>query len=310
MDKRKFILTYLPFIIFWVIDFYSKSWFSNIPGPFSFGSLHLAYYENHGVVMGTFSKLPLILRTVFLSTIGITLVASFPLLISLVDFKTKRMIFGLSCLFSGILGNVTDRIIYGFVIDFIYFKNSNFTTPVFNIADAVQWVGYLFVAIGLYAEINYHMPDNERRRSGWINHKFQIKFCAIIFALFFAVSSIFFAFSFTFFKYTLIGIGTGRDVLTTEYLIPYSITFASLHAFLGLVVLAIGKTVSHRISGPIYSMARYLKHTLEGKHYPFKLREGDQFKELERPFTELNQEIIQLRMFLNEKEEAAKKEAA
>ncbi len=310
MDKRKLLLSYLAFMAFWVIDFYTKSWFSNTPIPFSIGSLHFAYYENHGVVMGAFSKLPLVLRTVFLSTIGISLVASFPLLLSLVDFKTKRMIFGLSCLFSGILGNVTDRIVYGYVIDFIYFKNTSFNTPVFNIADAVQWIGYAFVGIGFYAEINYHIAEDERRRRGWINHKFQIKFCAIIYALFFAVSSIFFAFSFTFVKYTLSGLETGRDVLTNEYLITYSITFASLHGLLGLIVLAIGKIISHRISGPIYSLAKYLKLTLEGKEYPFKLREGDQFKELEKPFTELNQEIIQLRMFSNKQEELVKKDVA
>lgn len=299
MDKKKFILTYVTFLSFWIIDFYSKNWFSSISSSFSFGSFHVAYHENHGVIMGAFTKLPLFIRTVFLSTIGICLVASYPLIISIVDFKTKKMIFGLSCIFSGILGNVTDRVIYGYVIDFIYFKTNSFTTPVFNIADAVQWVGYLFVTLGLYTEINYQMPDNDKRRNGWINNKFQIKFCSALVAVFIFISSIFFVFSYTFLKYSLNEISAEVNTLTSTFLIPYSITFASLQVFLGLLVFSLGKIVSHRISGPIYSLARYLRDITNGKYYDFKLRNNDQFKELEVPLSQLSNEIKQLRMITN-----------
>lgn len=82
--------------------------------------------------MGSFYELPLMIRTVFLCTIGVSIVASYPLLVDLIHLRTRRMMIGLSLLFGGILGNVADRISHGFVVDLFYFKTTAFTTPVFK----------------------------------------------------------------------------------------------------------------------------------------------------------------------------------
>jgi signal peptidase II len=48
-------------------------------------------------------------------------------------------------LISGAVGNMTDRIVHGFVIDFLYFKLINF--PIFNVADCYVTVSCVFLII-------------------------------------------------------------------------------------------------------------------------------------------------------------------
>ena len=53
--------------------------------------------------------------------------------------------YGLSCILAGSIGNGIDRILKGYVIDFIKIKFIDF--PVFNIADIVINIGVLFLII-------------------------------------------------------------------------------------------------------------------------------------------------------------------
>ena len=52
-----------------------------------------------------------------------------------------KLLGGLALLLSGILGNFTDRIRLGFVIDWIQFHYNDWYWPVFNIADSAICVG-------------------------------------------------------------------------------------------------------------------------------------------------------------------------
>ncbi|MFM8439698.1 MAG: signal peptidase II, partial [Acidobacteriota bacterium] len=52
-----------------------------------------------------------------------------------------RMLGGLTLILGGIAGNVTDRIRFGFVIDFIDVQFGNWHYPTFNIADMAICIG-------------------------------------------------------------------------------------------------------------------------------------------------------------------------
>ena len=65
------------------------------------------------------------------------------------DFKeNKRNTLAFGLFLGGCLGNLYDRVIYGYVRDFIYFKFGTYSYPIFNIADIGIVIGTILL---LYA---------------------------------------------------------------------------------------------------------------------------------------------------------------
>ncbi len=97
--------------------------------------LNLVYVENTGTAFGMFK----FLNSGFF--IVIALIAIF-ILISFL-FKDPKNWLVYSLLIAGALGNITDRLIYGFVIDFIDLHIAGFHWPAFNIADTAITLGII-----------------------------------------------------------------------------------------------------------------------------------------------------------------------
>lgn len=53
----------------------------------------------------------------------------------------KLFAFSLACILGGALGNVIDRVLYGYVVDFLDFHWRGWHFPAFNIADAAITIG-------------------------------------------------------------------------------------------------------------------------------------------------------------------------
>lgn len=66
--------------------------------------------------------------------------------------NTKFNVLGYSFIISGIIGNLIDRIIYRYVIDFLSFKIINYYFPVFNIADTLIVMGAIFFIADIILE--------------------------------------------------------------------------------------------------------------------------------------------------------------
>lgn len=97
----------------------------------------LQYLENTGAAWGIFSG-KITLFAVF--TVLVIMIILFILVKSEIvfdSFNSKNSILTLQIvlvtLISGAIGNLIDRLINGYVVDFIYFKLINF--PIFNVAD-------------------------------------------------------------------------------------------------------------------------------------------------------------------------------
>lgn len=105
--------------------------------------LHLTYLENTGAAFGMLKNS----RWVF---IVVSLVTIIGIIIYYVKFppKNKWLIAGLSFILGGGIGNMIDRILLGYVVDFIDFRIINFA--VFNVADSFVCVGAVLVLIYVF----------------------------------------------------------------------------------------------------------------------------------------------------------------
>ncbi len=149
-DKSSFIGVSL-ILLFFIFDYASKLYIVN---NFKFGEsvsiikgfFDIVYIRNRGVAFGFLSNLPEIYRIIFLC--GISLIV-FLIIIYLILFGKNRnlaYIIGLSLLGGGAVGNLYERIVKGYVVDFLDFYIKNYHYPAFNLADSFITVG-VFVLI-------------------------------------------------------------------------------------------------------------------------------------------------------------------
>lgn len=68
-----------------------------------------------------------------------------------------------SMLLSGIIGNLIDRIIRGYVVDFFHFKIFSYDFPVFNLADIFIVIGIIFLFIDIVRSEWYECSKRRKR---------------------------------------------------------------------------------------------------------------------------------------------------
>ena len=141
---KKFIL----FLLFIVIDIISKKYVYNIIDlntfiPISF-FIELTHIHNFGISFGLFSGL---VSSWILVIIGLLVtIFIYYLMRSASDIIEE---WGLFLVITGALANIIDRLINGYVIDFIYLHYNSFSWPAFNIADIYITIGIMMVILNL-----------------------------------------------------------------------------------------------------------------------------------------------------------------
>lgn len=100
------------------------------------------------IIFIVFTIFAIILISVFIRNIQILLANNY----SLNTIPLKILNYALALLLAGAVGNLIDRIIHGYVIDFIYFQLINF--PVFNIADYYVTVSCVVIILICFFKIN------------------------------------------------------------------------------------------------------------------------------------------------------------
>lgn len=286
MKREEWLLVIFPLALTWSIDRLSKMWAVTLQSVQSYEVVHFYLHHNPGAMLGLFSNLPPFLRIVSLSTVGAFLVCIYALIQILLPIKTLKLRAGLSIVLGGILGNVTDRILWGYVVDFIVVGNQDFSTPVFNIADAVQWVGYVMILVAIFKEGDLIWPENNTRKTYWVNQSFQLKYCFLLMGVGIGIGLISMVFSYTYLRVTILELVGPNDATLNKFLLPFAEVFALICVAFSLGLFTVGKMLSHKIAGPLYAFERHCQELLqaagnEGSVRPLKLRTKDEFKQLE-----------------------------
>jgi signal peptidase II len=121
--------------------------------------LNLTYLENTGAAFGMLKDAPWVFNTI--SIIGITVMLAY---LFLGHTESKISGIALAMMISGGIGNMIDRTVLHYVVDFIDFRLINFA--VFNGADSFVCVGAGLLVLGLILEMKAEMKKEALKKAG------------------------------------------------------------------------------------------------------------------------------------------------
>jgi signal peptidase II len=117
------------------------------------GVLDLRYVQNTDIAFNLLHGVPEAIRRPGLLVLGAVAVLALVLMLIRMRGHSRIRHFALVLVTAGAIGNYLDRVVRGYVVDFVHVTH----WPVFNVADAYVTVGCLLLAFGL-AERRRHRP--------------------------------------------------------------------------------------------------------------------------------------------------------
>lgn len=116
------------------------------PGVEITSFLNLVLVQNKGISFGLFSRYE-IGWLISILTIGIVVI----LFMWMRKLEKAILALPFSLIIGGAIGNLIDRLNYGFVVDFIDFHFFGWHWPAFNIADSAITIGVIFLLIASFS---------------------------------------------------------------------------------------------------------------------------------------------------------------
>jgi signal peptidase II len=114
------------------------------------GFFNLVHVLNKGAAFGFLNRQDTDWQIWFFVAVTIFAVGFIYYLLSTADHGDRFFIWGLGLVLGGALGNLIDRIRFGFVVDFLDFYIGQYHWPAFNIADIAITCGAFCVIISMY----------------------------------------------------------------------------------------------------------------------------------------------------------------
>ena len=139
--KRFYIIAFMAFIL----DFVCK-----------FIITHILSFNDSIMVIKNFFYISLVKNTggafsIFTGSTFLLIVISFLILLGIFTYiyknniRSKVSLIGFGLLIGGAMGNLFDRIYYGYVIDYLDFKLFGYGYPIFNLADSFVVIGAIIL---------------------------------------------------------------------------------------------------------------------------------------------------------------------
>ncbi|GHG02503.1 signal peptidase II [Thalassotalea marina] len=142
-------------LLFLVIDQVSKHWVAGSMELYQsievFSFFNITYAHNPGAAFSFLADQGGWQRWFFT---GVAIIASVVFLVWLKRTPKENYMLGaaLACMLSGALGNLIDRLLFGYVIDFLDFHWQGNAWPTFNIADSIIFIGAALMIIDSFQQ--------------------------------------------------------------------------------------------------------------------------------------------------------------
>ena len=111
------------------------------------GFFNITYVRNTGVAFGIFSSVSSPAKSVLLSAFTALAAALVTVYAVRTPVRNRLLQLALGFILGGALGNLYDRLAYGYVVDFLEFYVGNYHWPSFNIADSAISIGVVLLSI-------------------------------------------------------------------------------------------------------------------------------------------------------------------
>ncbi|MDI6729451.1 MAG: signal peptidase II [Thermodesulfovibrionales bacterium] len=152
MTKLRYSITpqyaFLIALIIFILDQTTKYLIKSYVSPYEIIRVlpffNIVYVENIGSAFGMFKSLG---NVFFIIVAALAMV-----FVSILIIKDKDNRLSFSLILGGAAGNLTDRIIRGYVIDFLDMYVGRYHWPAFNVADSALTIGIFLIALGLFFE--------------------------------------------------------------------------------------------------------------------------------------------------------------
>ena len=134
--KRFYIITLLVLVLDRITKILVENFLDNKVVDIIRNVFYLTYVKNEGAAFSILTSQRIFLILISLLAIG---------LIYYFVKKHNKTNIGYAFLMGGIIGNLIDRVVFGFVIDFIGVIIFNYHFPIFNIADSFIVIGAILI---------------------------------------------------------------------------------------------------------------------------------------------------------------------
>jgi len=148
--KRNYLLFVLTALVIIVLDQITKVYIDTHMTlheciPVIQGFFNITYVRNPGAAFGILSDATPFIRALFL--IGVSIFAAGLIVYYIARMKKEDilLVYGMSLIMGGAVGNLIDRIRLGEVIDFLDVFISTYHWPAFNVADSAVTVGAIIL---------------------------------------------------------------------------------------------------------------------------------------------------------------------
>lgn len=128
--------------------------------------LDLTYVRNSGAAFGLFASVDSAIKAVVLNSVAVVvflIVSAYALRSS---HKSVRLQVGLALILGGAVGNLLDRVRFGYVVDFIDFSVSGHHWPAFNVADSAICIGVAVLFLDMLGHEDEPAPGPDAAPGG------------------------------------------------------------------------------------------------------------------------------------------------